>query len=208
MFYVNKVLLFVTFALLAESRIIYQHTTQENDHGVAQDQYDHQHYGGEGSKDTQRQLHVQALEDDHHLAVEEHSGHQHYHHHIVPKEEHIVDYYSPPKYTFKYGVSDHHTGDIKSAHEERDGDVVKGQYSLVEPDGSIRTVKYTADKHSGFNAIVHKTEPSKHIQLEHHEQPEYHHHHLVKPEYQHQDLYQHQDAGEEQHAYAQAYEHS
>ena len=27
------------------------------------------------------------------------------------------------------------TGDVKSHAEERDGDVVKGQYSLVEPDG-------------------------------------------------------------------------
>lgn len=34
-----------------------------------------------------------------------------------------------------------------------------GQYSLVEPDGSIRTVDYTADKHNGFNAVVHKTAP-------------------------------------------------
>lgn len=69
---------------------------------------------------------------------------------------------APPKYQFKYGVKDFHTGDVKSQHETRDGDVVKGQYSLVEPDGSIRTVDYTADKHSGFNAVVHKTEPLKH----------------------------------------------
>lgn len=68
-----------------------------------------------------------------------------------------------PKYSFKYGVNDHHTGDIKSQHETRDGDVVKGQYSLVEPDGSIRTVDYTADKHNGFNAVVHKSAPTKHI---------------------------------------------
>lgn len=34
-----------------------------------------------------------------------------------------------------------------------------GQYSLVEPDGSIRTVDYTADKLNGFNAVVHKTAP-------------------------------------------------
>lgn len=51
---------------------------------------------------------------------------------------------------------------MKSQHETRDGDVVKGQYSLVEPDGSIRTVDYTADKHNGFNAVVHKTEPLNH----------------------------------------------
>lgn len=32
-----------------------------------------------------------------------------------------------PKYAFNYGVSDPHTGDIKSQHETRDGDVVKGE---------------------------------------------------------------------------------
>lgn len=31
-----------------------------------------------------------------------------------------------PKYAFKYGVNDFHTGDIKTHHESRDGDVVKG----------------------------------------------------------------------------------
>lgn len=43
-----------------------------------------------------------------------------------------------PKYSFNYGIKDPHTGDIKSQAEERDGDVVKGQYSLVEADGSVR----------------------------------------------------------------------
>ncbi|VVC93508.1 unnamed protein product [Leptidea sinapis] len=52
--------------------------------------------------------------------------------------------------------------DIKSQHESRDGDVVKGQYSLVEPDGSIRTVDYTADPVHGFNAVVSKSGPSIH----------------------------------------------
>ncbi|CAK1553800.1 unnamed protein product [Leptosia nina] len=79
-------------------------------------------------------------------------------HHYIPEEEH-VDYYAYPKYVFKYGVNDFHTGDIKTHHESRDGDVVKGQYSVVEPDGSIRTVDYTADKHHGFNAVVHRTAP-------------------------------------------------
>ncbi|KAF5297743.1 hypothetical protein FQR65_LT09917 [Abscondita terminalis] len=52
---------------------------------------------------------------------------------------------APPKYSFNYGVTDLHTGDVKSQHESRVGGVVKGQYSLVEPDGSIRTVDYNAD---------------------------------------------------------------
>lgn len=67
-----------------------------------------------------------------------------------------------PKYAFKYGVADPHTGDVKSQQESRDGDVVKGQYSLVEPDGSVRTVDYTADSVNGFNAVVSKSVPTVH----------------------------------------------
>jgi Insect cuticle protein len=65
--------------------------------------------------------------------------------------------YAHPKYSFNYGVNDPHTGDQKSQSETRDGDVVKGQYSLVEPDGTIRTVDYTADSINGFNAVVTKS---------------------------------------------------
>ncbi|CAI6342860.1 unnamed protein product [Macrosiphum euphorbiae] len=60
------------------------------------------------------------------------------------------EYYSEPNYHFNYGVKDLHTGDLKSQWEKREGDVVKGSYSLMEPDGSIRTVDYTADSHNGF----------------------------------------------------------
>ncbi|XP_077294530.1 uncharacterized protein LOC143917031 [Arctopsyche grandis] len=88
------------------------------------------------------------------------AGHHNQHHQLEEHhdDEH-VDYFAYPKYSFKYGVNDFHSGDIKSHHETRDGDTVKGQYSVVEPDGSIRTVDYTADKHNGFNAVVHKTAP-------------------------------------------------
>lgn len=54
-------------------------------------------------------------------------------------------------------MSDDLTGDVKSQHEIRDGDVVKGQYQLLEPDGSVRTVDYAADDVNGFNAIVSKS---------------------------------------------------
>ncbi|XP_073843587.1 cuticle protein 19-like [Musca autumnalis] len=95
----------------------------------------------------------------------------HYQHghliHAAPIIAHAVHAHEPepvayPKYSFHYGVKDTHTGDIKSQAEERDGDVVKGEYSLVEPDGSVRTVHYTSDKHNGFNAVVHKTAPAVH----------------------------------------------
>lgn len=81
---------------------------------------------------------------------------------------------SPPKYSFNYGVKDYHTGDVKDQWEERDGDVVKGEYSLVEPDGTTRKVTYTADDHNGFNAVVHKSGTAHHpAQVAH--APVYHH---------------------------------
>ncbi|XP_026485930.2 cuticle protein 8-like isoform X2 [Vanessa tameamea] len=65
-----------------------------------------------------------------------------------------------PKYEYNYSVADGHTGDNKQQQESRDGDVVKGSYSFHEADGSIRTVEYSADDHSGFNAVVHNTAPT------------------------------------------------
>ncbi|KAE8747012.1 Cuticle Protein CPR RR-2 13 [Frankliniella occidentalis] len=70
------------------------------------------------------------------------------------RQEEFPGTQSHPKYAFKYGVHDAHTGDVKSASEHRDGDVVKGEYSLLQPDGTTRTVHYTADDHNGFNAVV------------------------------------------------------
>ncbi|KAF6207145.1 hypothetical protein GE061_018384 [Apolygus lucorum] len=70
----------------------------------------------------------------------------------------VADEYDPhPQYSYAYDIQDALTGDSKSQHESRDGDVVQGQYSLVEPDGSIRTVDYTADPVNGFNAVVSKS---------------------------------------------------
>jgi len=67
---------------------------------------------------------------------------------------HGHDYYAHPKYSYAYGVNDHHTGDKKSASETRDGGVVKGHYSLLQPDGITRTVEYVADPVHGFQAKV------------------------------------------------------
>ncbi|GBP55706.1 Cuticle protein 19 [Eumeta japonica] len=75
------------------------------------------------------------------------------------------DYYAYPKYSFDYSVKDPHTGDHKTQWESRDGDVVKGAYSLAEPDGTTRIVEYTADKHNGFNAIVKRVGHAHHPQV-------------------------------------------
>ncbi|XP_064071208.1 cuticle protein 19-like [Vanessa tameamea] len=102
-----------------------------------------------------------------HQAPVYHSQHNDAHEH--------QDYYSHPKYEFQYNVEDHHTGDIKSQHETRDGDHVTGSYSLHQPDGSVRTVHYNADKHNGFNAQVENSAPSTHAQPAHvqHHAPQY-----------------------------------
>ncbi|XP_047545167.1 larval cuticle protein A3A-like [Vanessa atalanta] len=58
--------------------------------------------------------------------------------------------------SFAYDVADPNTGDYKSQVETRNGGVVRGQYSLIDPDGTKRTVDYTADDVNGFNAVVRK----------------------------------------------------
>ena len=63
---------------------------------------------------------------------------------------------APAKYDFAYEVHDEKTGDIKRQQETRDGDVVRGFYSLYDADGSHRVVEYTADAHNGFNAVVRR----------------------------------------------------
>ncbi|CAB3371712.1 Hypothetical predicted protein [Cloeon dipterum] len=85
------------------------------------------------------------------------------------------DYFHVPNYSFEYGVADAHTGDKKSQSETRHGDVVKGHYSLVEPDGTTRTVHYTADPHNGFNAEVTKSGHAVHAAPAYHAPaPAYH----------------------------------
>lgn len=42
-----------------------------------------------------------------------------------------------PSYSFSYGVKDQHSGDVKSQWETRDNGVIKGHYSVVEPDGLL-----------------------------------------------------------------------
>ncbi|TKX27831.1 cuticular protein RR-2 [Spodoptera litura] len=89
--------------------------------------------------------------DGHHETVEVKGEHGHHHFDYYVSYNFIIYLFmkTHPKYEFEYEVKDGHTGDHKEQHEHRDGDVVKGHYSLHEPDGSIRHVHYHSDKHSG-----------------------------------------------------------
>ncbi|CAH1105101.1 unnamed protein product [Psylliodes chrysocephalus] len=60
-------------------------------------------------------------------------------------------------YKFEYSVNDKKTKDVKHQKEELHGDKIVGEYSLLEEDGNVRTVKYTADWKNGFRAQIHNS---------------------------------------------------
>lgn len=67
-----------------------------------------------------------------------------------------------PRYEFGYEVRDPRTGDFKAHQERRDGHNVRGQYSMLESDGTRRVVDYSSDSRNGFNANVRKEGWSRH----------------------------------------------
>lgn len=59
-------------------------------------------------------------------------------------------------------MNDPHTNDIKSQHEQREGHLVTGGYTLKEADGTTRVVKYRSGPHTGFEAIVERIGQAHH----------------------------------------------
>lgn len=80
-------------------------------------------------------------------------------HYAVPETEADDTVDANPAYKFSYSVNDPSTGDSKSQEEVLLDGLLSGRYSLAEPDGSVRTVSYTADKLNGFNAQVDRSPP-------------------------------------------------
>nr|XP_014087192.2 cuticle protein 21 [Bactrocera oleae] len=70
----------------------------------------------------------------------------------VEEEEEYDDQNS--SYQFGFDVKDDEFTNYQNRKEVRDGSVIKGSYSVVDSDGFIRTVKYTADPKEGFKAEV------------------------------------------------------
>lgn len=64
-------------------------------------------------------------------------------------------YFKPnPSYQFGFDVKDDEFTNYQNRKESREGNVIKGSYSVVDSDGFIRTVSYTADPKEGFKAEV------------------------------------------------------
>ncbi|XP_042222661.1 cuticle protein 7-like [Homarus americanus] len=57
-------------------------------------------------------------------------------------------------FNYRYEVNAAETGDQKTHEETLDNGVVVGSYSVLQPDNTLRIVKYRADDESGFKAEV------------------------------------------------------
>ncbi|XP_055609482.1 cuticle protein 19-like [Uranotaenia lowii] len=79
----------------------------------------------------------------HEIHVEDKHGHGH-----------KIDYVAKPDYQFEYGVEDPKSKVSQNRKEHRHEDEVHGEYRVQQPDGKLRVVKYSANKHSGFQAEV------------------------------------------------------
>merc|ERR1712168_302886 len=72
----------------------------------------------------------------------------------VPYHNHIPVYDHKLPYDFAYGVADQYTGNDFGHTETSNGDVVRGSYHVLLPDGRKQIVTYTADHVNGFQAHV------------------------------------------------------
>ncbi|XP_014251009.1 cAMP-dependent protein kinase catalytic subunit [Cimex lectularius] len=64
------------------------------------------------------------------------------------------DYDPNPQYQFGFDIKDDEFTNYQKRKEQREGDKISGSYSVVDSDGYIRTVTYTADPLEGFKADV------------------------------------------------------
>ncbi|XP_063922671.1 cuticle protein 8-like [Zophobas morio] len=71
-----------------------------------------------------------------------------------PNQGYTLDYVATPDYLYSYGVEDPLNLNRQIHRETRNGDNVQGEYKVLQPDGLVRIVKYSADGTNGFTATV------------------------------------------------------
>lgn len=57
-------------------------------------------------------------------------------------------------YEFQYGVDDPDSGNFYNHQEKSDGREVRGQYSVLLPDGRLQIVKFVSTPETGYVAEV------------------------------------------------------
>ncbi|XP_023298212.2 activating signal cointegrator 1 complex subunit 2 homolog isoform X2 [Lucilia cuprina] len=84
-------------------------------------------------------------------------------------------------YQFGFDVKDDEFTNYQNRKEVRDGSVIKGSYSVVDSDGFIRTVKYTADPKEGFKAEVIREPTDIVVKIPTPQPPQQQQQHLLRP---------------------------
>ncbi|KAL5244174.1 hypothetical protein ACI65C_011584 [Semiaphis heraclei] len=69
------------------------------------------------------------------------------------------------QYQFSFDISDDESTNYHNRKEQRDGEKISGSYSVVDSDGFIRTVTYTADPEEGFKAEVSREPTNIHVKI-------------------------------------------
>ncbi|XP_044269533.1 bromodomain-containing protein DDB_G0280777-like [Tribolium madens] len=70
------------------------------------------------------------------------------------EQQNPEDYDPNPSYQFGFDVNDDLYTNYQNRKEQREGGKTTGSYSVVDSDGFVRTVTYTADPKEGFKAEV------------------------------------------------------
>lgn len=65
------------------------------------------------------------------------------------------DFVAKPNYAFEYGVEDPKSEVSQHRQEHRNGDAVSGEYTVHQPDGKLRLVKYHSDGKNGLQMEVY-----------------------------------------------------
>uniref|UniRef100_A0A336M0M3 CSON009578 protein n=1 Tax=Culicoides sonorensis TaxID=179676 RepID=A0A336M0M3_CULSO len=77
---------------------------------------------------------------------------------VASAEEEEEEYDNHPSYQFGFDVKDDEYTNYQNRKENRDdAGIITGSYQVVDSDGFIRTVKYTAHPKDGFKAEVTRT---------------------------------------------------
>jgi hypothetical protein len=80
--------------------------------------------------------------------------------HYQNQQFNSLDCVAKPDYNlYSYGVQDPETGNAQTHRETRDGGEVVGEYKVLQADGVLRIVKYTADAKNGFRSTIRYVNP-------------------------------------------------
>nr|CAI5860868.1 unnamed protein product [Callosobruchus analis] len=143
----------VTGVSKSHKALSFQVIVPEKQHYRPQPQPQPQHYQHQPQHQPQHQQYSQQVPVQPQYRISQapqYSLHQNRH-----KQDDEVEKYIPPNpYQFGFDVQDDHHTNYQNRKEQSDGKKITGSYSVVDSDGFLRTVQYTADPKEGFKAEV------------------------------------------------------